>query len=632
MSLRNGKRFFIQNFRGLNSFAHKHNLTPDWFYESDNVLITNDGSAAVMRSPAFFNDVLTVSTNNTVISAFDYQKQTGHLILFDLNSDSLSDSIATYVTSNGTNTLIRANQAANKTWKSLTINDWCYRLNGVEFVQTQGTSTFYSIGITSPGTVPTLSFSTAGVSGSIANGVTASYSYYNSSTGHVSAPSLPSANSGTSGSNTAISISHTVSGQTGVDGIVFFITADGGSIRYLFVDPNGDPVVQSNTTGTTAISLGSLSSLDTLTPEPIYNLLPPTDAYFMFRWRDRICLLDFRDSTVRQSFVQYSALESCYIGVPSESWPPLNLLMVAAKGDRARSGIETPVGALILAQNDAYLIRGELSDKTSGPDAPEAVTESLQPLNWSIGTRSPRTLQATPFGVVWLDQNKRIQLWTYSGFPVEIGLALRTELVDILDTDDVRESIDATWFQHGETGGHYALTAYTNESLTQNKMFILSLYRDPESGELRNAAAVSSIGGNCIVTAVVNGRGRCFIGGTGALREVFDLTLEGAGWLDTQPRFFRLLMGNEQEFCYWHSLRLDITDICGLTIKISNMDGTEEKTVVLEQETGAGGAWFGLLDEYGFRKQLHFRWNAQDDTERIVLNLRVAYSPTGRLL
>jgi hypothetical protein len=39
-----------------------------------------------------------------------------------------------------------------------------------------------------------------------------------------------------------------------------------------------------------------------------------------------------------------------------------------------------------------------------------------------------------------------------------------------------------------------------------------------------------------------------------------------------------------------------------------------------------------MLDCYGFRKILYFNWNAQDDTERIVLNLRVAYSPTGRLL
>ena len=632
MGLRGGKRFLIRDFRGLNSFASKQNLTPDWFYQSDNVIVTNDGSAAVLRSPAAFNDVLAVSTNNTVISAFDYAKTSGHLILFDLNPTAGVNSVATYVTTGTTNTLIRSNQAADKVWKSLTINDWCYRLNGVEFVQTQGASTFYAVGITSPGSVPALSFNTTGASGALAVGVTASYAYRNSATGDVSAPSVPSVASGTSGSNNAIVVTHTASSQTGVDGIVFFFTGDGGDQRYLYVDNNGDPVVQVNTTGTTAISLGSLSSLDTLTPEPIYNLLPPQDAYYMFRWRDRICLLDFQANASMQSFVQYSGLESCYIGVAQECYPPLNLLMVSAKGDKARSGVETPIGGLVLGEADSYLIRGELTDKLIGPNAETAVTESVQPLNWSIGTRSPKSVASTPFGVMWLDQNKRIQLWNYDGFPTEIGLALRSELVDIQDTDTIRGVITGTWFQHGKTGGHYALVAYTNASATENKMFIVTLYRDPETGEMKTAGAVSSIGGNCVITAIVSGRGRAFIGGTGALREVLDLELQGAGWLSTQNRYFRILLGNETGFCFWHSIRLDITTVCGLNIYISNVDGTDEQEVILEQDTGAGGAWFGMLDTYGFRKQLRFVWDADDADERTVLNLRVAYSPKPRLL
>ncbi len=632
MALKGGQRFLIRDFKGLNSFASRQNLTPDWFYQSDNIIITNDGSAAVLRSPATFNDVISITSNNTVLSAFDYQKTSGHLILFDLNIAAGVNSVQTYVTTGTTNTLIRSNQTADHPWKSLTINDWCYRINGTEFVQTQGTSTFYAVGITSPATIPVLSYNTTGIGGTVDVGVTASYAYRNSVTTHVSAPSVPSVDAGSSTTNSALVITHEASSQAGVDGIVFFISEDGGDQRYLFVDQNGDPVVQSNITGTTAINLGSLSSLDTLTPEPLYNLLPPQEAYFMFRWRDRICLLDFRNNPQEQSYVQYSALESCYIGVPQESYPPLNLLMAAAKGDKCRSGIETPVGGLILGENDAYLIRGELSDKTIGPEAETAVTESLQPLNWSIGTRSPNSLKSTPFGVIWLDQNKRIQLWTYEGFPTEIGLALRSELVDIMDTDTVRDFADGMWFQHGKTGGHYALVAYTNASQTQNKMFIVTLYRDPETGDLKNASAVSSIGGNCLLNAVVSGRGRAFIGGTGALREILDLELQGAGWLTTQDRYFRLLLGNETEFCYWHSIRLDITTICGLTIWVSNMDGSETQEVILEQDTGAGGAWFGMLDVYGYRKQLYFTWDGEDTDERTVLNLRVAYSPKPRLL
>ena len=43
-------------------------------------------------------------------------------------------------------------------------------------------------------------------------------------------------------------------------------------------------------------------------------------------------------------------------------------------------------------------------------------------------------------------------------------------------------------------------------------------------------------------------------------------------------------------------------------------------------------AYFGMLDEYGFRKQLRFVWDADDSAQRTVLNLRVAYSPRPRLM
>lgn len=626
MALRGGKPIKILDWLGLNDFGSAENLGPGWWRDSSNVVVSNDGSAQVLRSPGSFNDALSASSN--ILSAFDYDKNSGNLILFDALAAS---SVATYSTSGSTNTLIRQEQA-NARWVSQLVNDFAYRLNGTEFLQTNAVSV-YSVGIDSVATAPSISFVSGG-SGSLASGVMVSYAYRNSTTLQVSQPSPVSTSSGASGANLTMRIPVTASSQTGVDGIVLFITEDGGSVPYLYTDASGNPVVNSNATGNIDISLALLSNLDTLTPETAYNAVAPTDAEFMFRWGDRLCLCGFSGSTTRGQ-IRYNIYETCYYGIPWESWWPLNALNFPSRSDRVRSGIETPIGALVLAEQDACLIRGRLTDKVSGPQASVSITEHIQPLRWSIGTRSPLTLVATPFGEMWLDQNKRIQLWTREGFPREAGLPIRTALATILDTDAARKMAEAVWFQHGDQGGHYVLTASTTGT-TNNKLFIITVYRDPEKGELRFACAVSDIAAQCIFVAEVSGTKRLFIGeGSGdQLLEIFASGTAGAGWSSTQNRYFECVLGNDDEFNYWASLKFDASDITGLRLTIANKDGSEEKQIELEQvaEDGADAPYYGLIDVYGFRKVIRFEFSSDDTQLRVIKNLRVAVKPTARLI
>lgn len=622
--LRAAKKFFIKSWLGLNSYASRENLEPGWWFDSSNITVSGDGSAAVLRSPKNFNTAL--ATGNKILSAFDYDKTTGNLILFDINLGAASvASVATYVTSGTVNTLLRSNQAAAR-WKRLLVNDWAYGINGSEFIQTNGTQVF-AVGIASAGAASSIAI-VGGGSGTLLIGVTASYAYYNSTTGHVGMMGTASAISGTGG--TAFRMTVVASTQTGVDGIVVFLSEDGGAVRYLVLDAAGNPRIFANASANIDISIADMF-LDKLTSEPAYNSVPPQNAFFMFRARgNRICLCDFRGATTRQQ-IQYNCYETVFIGQPWESWWPLNIIIIPNKGDAARGGIATSVGDLILGEQDSYLVRGTLTDKASAPEASVSVTESIQPLQWSIGTKSPYTIKGTPFGEIWLDQNKRLQMWTHEGYPVEAGLPIRTSLAEIQDTFAARNMAEAEWYQHGDNGGIYALTGSTTGT-TNNKLFILTVYKDPETGQLRFASSVSDISAQCVFVAEVAGVSRLFAGVTDRIREFLQRT-EGAGWVSTQTRFFKLQMGTDDEYGYWSSLRFNASSILGLVVKISDMDkdGVESniQTVDLVEDEGS---FYGSIDQTGHLKVLTFTFNSTDTEERLIKNLRVAYKQTGRIL
>lgn len=605
MALRNASRLFFKNWLGLNTFQNPENLTSPWWTDANNVTVSATGTAECLRSPATLNPAL--ATGNKLKSLVAYTRAAGHRLVFDINLTSGSN-VATYVTDGTTNTQVRTGQA-DAPWTSLNIDDKLYRINGSEFVQLQNDlASFYRNGIDAPASAPSISY-VAGGSGSILSGVTVSYAYRNSVTKHVSRPSPISNTLGASGGNSTLRIPTTASGQAGVDGIVFFITVDGGSIPYLLIDTNGDPQVFSNTTGNKDISIATIFR-DTLTPEPVYNFVPPTDATSMFRWKDRIFL-------VRGRSLQYSGFESTYIGQPWESWPTLNIINLPNRGDVAVGGIETEIGALVLGQQDSYLLGGYPSDKTSGPEAGIAVSEHLVPLGWHIGTKSPKTIKNTPFGTFWFDQNKRIQMWTADGFPREAALPIRDLLSQVLDAN--LGMAEAEWFQNGKNGGYYVLTASTSGT-TNNRLYFITVYRDPESNELRFGFGTSDIAAQCLATSIITSE-RFFFGGTDRVFELLDPDKQGAGW-SGQLRYFELYLGNDDNFAYYHSMRID-GDIAGLTLKIKNPDGTDEQTIALEQDYDTGGSWFGLLDVYGRRKVLRFEFDNTDTTLRQVKNLQV---------
>ena len=637
MGLNNASRFSIKNWLGLQTFASAQNLEPGWFFDSSNVVVTSDGSAACLRSPGTFNTAL--FTTNPILSVFNYDKQgPAPMGLFDIVTGG-ANSTTTYSTTGSANTSVRTGQA-NVRWQRANVNNWAYGLNGVEFVATNGTSSF-SVGVTPPAAAPTISY-VAGGSSAYSVGITASYAYRNSTTLEVSAPTAFSNTLGASGASKKVRVPVIASSQTGVDGIVFFFTVDGGSIRYLVIDSTGAPQVAANSSTNVDLDIG-LVLWDTLTPEPSFNTVPPQNANFLFKYGNRLIICDFRAATTR-GLVMYSAFESIYYGIPWSCFPPLNGIYLPNKGDAARGGIETPLGAIIFGEADSYLIRGTLSDNQSGPNAGITVSESIQAMGWGVGTRSPLTAKVTPFGPVWLDQDKRLQMWSYSTTTTssnvlqEIGLPIRDQLGKILDTDAARVMAEGAWYQHGKDGGVYVLTASTTGT-TNNKLFIISIYRDPEDNSIKFASAVSDIAAQSIAVLNVLGRKRLFVGMTDALFEIFDLDVAGAGWKTGQQRYFRTMVGNEGEWNYYHSLRFDCTSKAGLTVSISDYQVDDSDVVTLTNTVNLspvqdvpGGPYYALIDNYGYRKVISFSWDATDAKKRVIQNLRVATSAKKRLL
>ncbi len=661
--LRKASRLFLKRFGGLNSYVHLENVAPEWWAAALNVAVNANGSAEALRSPKAFNDI--VGSGNPVISMADYLTPITHKLLFDIEIDESDESssgddaglgqLATYtINDDYTNKLIRQGQY-HRPFISGVVNDKLFRVNEAEFIQCQtNAEIFFRVGIDPPESAPEIAYAADSDSVSdssddqIKDGIQFSYAYHNPATGHVSNAS-PVSNRLSEGGE-AITVPVVASTQYGVDYICFFATEDGGAIPYLLIDENADMFVVPNVTGTITFDTSNLRR-DTQTPETIFNNIPPLGAKFMFTWKDRVFLLDFlatyqaAGEIIPPSVLAYSGFESTYAGNPGESWPPLNRIGIPSRGEVLRGGIGTQVGALILSDLDAYLISGYPTDKTSGPEASTAVTEHLEPLHWNIGTQSPRTMRNTPYGTVWLDHAKRLRLWKGDSFPTEVGIPLRTELAKL---DSARlEECEGQWFQMGEAGGFYLLTGPLKDNGGQ-RLFIITLYQDAETQDQQYGYAISDIEAYSIQPVRVFSDIRLFIGGIDRTFTILSPTQEGDGWPEDTKIFFELMLGNDGNFGYWHSISFD-GDIQGLTVTIRNFKESveEAKVIEIEQDLDTGAAWYGLLDTEGRRKVLRFEFNPLDipdsadsseesstegDDFRQIKNLQIFYQNKRRVI
>ena len=112
------------------------------------------------------------------------------------------------------------------------VGDYVYYCNGVDTLFWDGT-TWRNWGITGPAAAPTLTEAAGSLSPTV--GFSYVYCYVNSVTGHVSAASPASVNTGCLTSQN-ITVAYTASGDAQVNKIWIFRTADGGGIYYFLAE------------------------------------------------------------------------------------------------------------------------------------------------------------------------------------------------------------------------------------------------------------------------------------------------------------------------------------------------------------------------------------------------------------
>lgn len=511
----------------------------------------------------------------------------------------------------GSKTNRRSDQAGDP-WTSVNVADTFQRIDGNEFIQYISSLADYRNGIDPPAAAPTISYIADDSSDSISDTCTittslqVSYAYKNSTTGHIGEASPISNVLGPTDLDHTLRVPVVASTQSGVDKIVFFITLDGGSIPYLaLVCGTADVYEASNSTGNVDIPLCGYD-VDTLTPETIYNSPPPTDATFMFGWKDRLVLL-------RGRFVQYSGWESAYAGNPYECWPVLNQLAVSNREDVCVSGLATQLGALVFGKQDTYLISGYPSDKTSSPNNTIAVTEHMEPMKWNLGCyeNGKKTPVQTPYGIIWLDQSKRLRLWDMKSFPQEIAVGLRDELRAMTG------EITAKWFPKAKNAGYYIIRS-------ADRVLVITAFQDAEGqlrfGSGRSTQATDQMG-------IFADEGIFLFGLDDQLYKWLDPDLTGDGWAADTEIYFRFVVGNEGNFTYWHTITVEGTNInSSLTITVG------DDVIPIEADLETDETYYGLVDLEGRRHVAEFRWNRDDAYTRTIDLVQIFQKAKKRII
>src|SRR5262249_46982244 len=208
-------------------------------------------------------------------------------------------------------------------------------------------------------------------------------------------------------------------------------TADGGA-TYFRVQRNS--FVPSATTLTTS----GLQFFDNANSEPpsfpfttevaqVNNVPPPVGA-FLNEYQGRLVV--FGISSDPQSFF-YSNQETTSIGMPQESFAPLNQVTLPIANAKINGMVELPGSMVIWSdKQDMFRLTGNLTDNQVSTTTAAAQGATISRLPYNLGCASPYACEITPLGAIWVTSNAEIWLFTDRYAPRNIGRPVQ----DILDT------------------------------------------------------------------------------------------------------------------------------------------------------------------------------------------------------
>jgi hypothetical protein len=153
------------------------------------------------------------------------------------------------------------------------------------------------------------------------------------------------------------------------------------------------------------------------------NNIPPPIGSFIYEYGGR--LLVFGISGSGQSFF-YSNSETTSIGMPQESFAPLNQVTLPIQNAKINGMLEFP-GQLIIwsDKNDMFRMTGLLTDNSvlnvASTQTGAQQGASISSLPYSLGIANPYASDMTPLGGIWLTQNAEVWLFTGTYAPRNIG-------------------------------------------------------------------------------------------------------------------------------------------------------------------------------------------------------------------
>lgn len=255
--------------------------------------------------------------------------------------------------------------------------------------------------------------------------------------------------------------------------IRLYATADGGATYFRIQRNTWNPNDFSGAT------LGGLRFFDTANSEPPsfpfttetsqLNNVPPPVGSFVAEYQGRLVV--FGVPGAFQSFF-YSNLELTSIGLPQESFAPLNQYTLPIQNAKLNGWIEMPGSAIIWSdRQDMFRLTGNLVDNSAANTA-QQLGAQIARLPYNLGCVNPYAVDITPLGAIWVTPQAEVWLFTDRYAPRNIGRPIQN-LLNSISTSSLA-NIRCRYY-HNNTRNWFIIACGTNGSSTNNTLLILDL-------------------------------------------------------------------------------------------------------------------------------------------------------------
>jgi len=160
--------------------------------------------------------------------------------------------------------------------------------------------------------------------------------------------------------------------------------------------------------------------------QQLYNIPPPIGTY-VSEYQSRLEVWGVPGAP--QSFF-YSNFENTNVGLPWDSFAPLNQVTLPMGNAQLRAVANLPTGQIIWSsQQDMFKLTGLLTDNVVSTDTQLGAT--VQRLPYKIGAASAFAVAVTSLGAIWLSSDRQVWLFTDHYAPKNIGQPIQDILSSI---------------------------------------------------------------------------------------------------------------------------------------------------------------------------------------------------------